>query len=131
MLDSCISAWLRLPVWGRFATAIFGLFAISSIGPAIHERSPVAFIESFLALTFHWALVLGSFASAIWGGVKVAEKLARNWIGWVVGTAIFITFGFVYVIFEQLPGIGWRMESVRNSNCYVDWDGRTNPTVCD
>ncbi|MBD9558444.1 hypothetical protein [Ensifer sp. ENS03] len=131
MIDNLVSAWLRLPVWGRWLTGVATVFAVSSIGPAIRERDILAFIENFLALTFHYGIVIAGFVCSIWGGLKVAERSERNWLGWLAGLLIFIAFAMVLGTFQRLPGIGWRMEAMGNSDCYIDWDGRSNPTVCD
>ncbi|RSB82466.1 hypothetical protein EFR00_30435 [Rhizobium sophoriradicis] len=131
MLDGVVSAWLRLPIWGRWVTGVAALFAASSVGPAIREGDPLAFVENFLALTFHYGIVIGAFVCAIWGGVKIAERTQTNWVGWATGLAIFVAFVMVMGTFQRLPGIGWRMKAMSNSDCYVDWDGRSNPTVCD
>ncbi|MDQ0420971.1 hypothetical protein J2045_001998 [Peteryoungia aggregata LMG 23059] len=123
--------WMGLPTWAKWVTGISAVFALSSIGPAIRERDPLAFVENFLALTFHYGLIIGSFATAIWGGVKIAEATRRNWAGWVSGIAIFVAFAFVSLTFQRLPGIGSRMKGFSNSDCHIEWDGRSNPTVCD
>jgi hypothetical protein len=65
--------------------------------------------------------------------MKIADRSDRAWLGWISG---FIIFGVVSVglesAFEGLPGVGWRLrEMVSSSDCYVDWDGRSNPTVCE
>lgn len=123
--------WLGLPTWAKWVTGVSGVFAFYSIGPAISERDPLAFFENFLALAFHYGIIIGSFVAAIWGGMKIAGISRRGWLGWVVGVAIFIAFAFASVGLQHLPGIGWRMQELSNSDCHIEWDGRSNPTVCD
>ncbi len=123
--------WWNLPTWGKWTTAICGIFALSSLGPAFHEGDPLAFIENFLALIFRYGTMFGSFAVAVWSGIRIAEHTGRSWLGWVVGICVIALSATVMGTFERLPGIGGRMKAMSNSDCYTDWDGRTNPTVCD
>lgn len=131
MFEQIKDWWWGLPTWGKWVTAICGVFAVSSIGPAFQEGDPVVFIENFLALTFRYGIMFGSFALAIWAGIRVAQHYGRSWAGWLVGICIMIMSVTVMGTFERLPGIGWRMKAMSNSDCYTDWDGRSNPVVCE
>lgn len=131
MLEKITGWWWGLPTWGKWVSAVCGVFAVSSIGPAFREGDALAFVENFLALIFHYGIIIGSFTLAIWAGVRAAEHYGRNWTGWLIGLCIMVFSAMALTTFERLPGVGWRMKAMSNSDCYVDWDGRSNPTVCD
>ncbi len=132
-MDSIIATWERLPLWAKWVCGISGLFIVTSVWPALHERHFLSsFIEIFIANVLHWGLVIGSFADAIWGGLRVANMTGRGWLGWVAGLVIFGVIGVgIGASLRKLPGVGWRLDAMSNSDCYTDWDGRSNPTVCD
>jgi hypothetical protein len=48
-----------------------------------------------------------------------------------LGITILAVAAALGVIAWHFPTYGWSSGSHRGSNCYTDWDGRSNPTVCD
>ena len=133
MIDTMVALWSRLPLWGKWASGIFALFFLNSIGPAFHERHFLpAFLGNFAALTLHWGLIALGFGGAVWLGMKIATKTGKTWLGWVTGLAfLMLIAGPITFFFQGLPGVGKRLSALSDTDCYVDWDGRTNPTVCD
>lgn len=133
MIDTMKTRWLRLPVWGKWISGLAALFLISSIGPALNERHFLpALFQNFVALSLHWGLIALAFGGAIWIGLKVAVRSGKNWLGWVIGLFIvIIVAGPVSGFFEGLPGVGEKLSALGNSDCYTEWDGRSNPVVCD
>lgn len=60
----------------------------------------------------------------IWGGFK--GVLGRQWRGGDRKARLFIVLGWMsFAAFIALGGL------LHDPRCYVDWDGRSNPTVCD
>ncbi|TNM65070.1 hypothetical protein [Aliirhizobium smilacinae] len=125
--------WLRLPLWGKWVSGLAVVFLWSSIGPALNERHFLpALFQNFVALSLHWGLIALAFGGAIWAGLKVAAKTGKSWLGWVVGLVVVVVIaGPVTGLFEGLPGVGKRLSDLGNSDCYTEWDGRSNPVVCD
>lgn len=133
MFDMMKARWLRLPLWGKWVSGLAVVFLWSSIGPALNERHFLpALFQNFVALSLHWGLIALAFGSAIWAGLKVAAKTGKNWLGWVTGLFILIIVaGPVSGFFEGLPGVGKKLSALGSSDCYTEWDGRSNPVVCD
>ena len=125
--------WRELPTWAKWAVGISAILLIDSFRLAWGERRFVAALaESFVANALYWGLILGGLAGAIWLGMYVAGRSSKHWLGWVAGVGAYV--GAVFVLlpaFSGIPGIGWRFNLIMNSDCYVDWDGRSNPTVCE
>lgn len=65
-------------------------------------------------------LTIAYFAVLIWGAYKIGDNAAGR------GIALFILGTLAFVAFKDGPEA-----LLRGSECYTDWDGRSNPTVCD
>jgi len=133
MADWLVDRWNELPTWAKWTVGVGVILTLDAIRMAWGERRFVAALaESFVANLLYWGLVAGGLAAAIWIGVRVAITSHKSWLGWVVGVVTYLGSGFILLpIFQQIPGVGWRFESLFSSDCYVDWDGRSNPTVCE
>jgi hypothetical protein len=55
------------------------------------------------------------FAAIIYGLTR--DKVTQKWGNWLAGAAVAVLMAMVI--------------SAPDDGCYVDWDGRSNPTVCD
>lgn len=58
-------------------------------------------------------------------GIGEFDEDKRLAIGLIAAAAVLAT------IASQLPTYGWSSGSSGGGDCYTDWDGRSNPTVCD
>jgi fructose-specific phosphotransferase system IIC component len=133
MIDIVMTRWMRLPLWGKWITSIVAVFFVSSISQSIDEHHFLqALFQNFFAITLHWGLIALAFGGAIWAGMKIADRTGNYWLGWAVGLVIVVVMaGPVNDFFESLPGVGKRLSALRDSDCYTEWDGRSNPMVCD
>ncbi len=97
------------------------------------ERDFVSgFFQSYLAIVLYYAGFLCATAAGIWVGVRAVERSRRNWLGWGAGlVCAVVVYAFFEGVIDEMPGVKWRVDAMRDSNCHTDWDGRTNPVVCD
>ncbi len=133
MLDQLLMSWLRLPLWAKWASAICVLVLLDSIRFAWGERDFVdGVVQTFVASIFYYGGMFAGVGTGIWVGIRVAEKSNKNWLGWFVGViAATVVYGLIDRTASALPGVDWRVKAMRDSNCYTEWDGRSNPVVCE
>ena len=132
-MDRAISTWMALPLWAKWATAIFGLIFLDSVRSAWGERNFVGGVaESFVAYVLFYGIPIGCIAAGIWIGTNVADRSGKQWLGWFVGVAAAFCVGIgLQIVVSDIPGVSWRLKAINNSDCYTDWDGRSNPVVCE
>lgn len=133
MVDRLFSSWLNWPLWARWASVVGVLGALDAMRMAWPERDFLTgFAQSLVAIAFKYGAPVLSIAAGWWLGAKVARRSNVNWLGWVAGVSIAIGVAFtLYSLAESFPGVKWRLDAMDSDNCYTDWDGRTNPVVCD
>ncbi|CAD7044677.1 hypothetical protein REJC140_03852 [Pseudorhizobium endolithicum] len=97
------------------------------------ERDFVSgFFEAFIAVILQWGGIAASFGGAFWAGTSVFRRTERHLLAWPAGILIFAAVALSFQeIGASIPGVGWRLEAMQDSSCYTDWDGRSNPTVCE
>ncbi len=119
MFSSAADIWMRLPLWTNWS--------------AWGERDFIDGIaQTFVARVFYYGAMAASLAAGIWSGMATAARSGRNWHGWIVGVAIAVViYGVIDRAGQALPGVDWRIKAMQNSDCYTDWDGRSNPVVCE
>ena len=111
MLSWFSSRWVRHPLvilGGLFLIAL----AIDSISAVWGEKRPVGgFFEEFVARMIHWGTPLGSFAIAIWFGIKISERSKSKLLGWIAGILLFALVGFgAIALSSKISGVGWRID---------------------
>ena len=131
MIQTAIDKWSAWPTWARWASGIGALVLIEAVMVASQERDFFAgLVEHSFALVLRYGVLAAAFGGGVWVGMQIGKR-SRQWIGWVAGVVVFFGISFVgYAVTTSLPGVGWRITAMMNSDCYVDWDGRANPTVC-
>ncbi len=131
MFQSAIDRWSAWPTWAKWASGIGGVVLIEAIGVASQERNfGAALIQHSFALVLRYGVLAAAISGGVWAGMQIGKR-SRQWVGWVAGIVLFFAIAFVgYDIARSIPGIGWRITAMMDSDCYVDWDGRSNPTVC-
>lgn len=132
-IDRTFSAWLELPLWTRLASGVALIVALDAVRMAWPERNFVSgFFQSYLAIVLYYAGFLSAMGAGIWSGVRAADRSGRNWLGWCAGLlCAVVVYAFFEGVIDEMPGVKWRVEAMRDSNCHTDWDGRANPVVCD
>lgn len=107
---------------------VLGCFVLDGIQDAWGEhRFIAAFAESIVAQFLYWAGPIGGAA----GGLALAEWLRKRpikipgWIMFIAGAGVFVlvTLG-VQLVGDAMPGVGWRMERMRQAEPDGEWDGR-------
>lgn len=67
-----------------------------------------------------YMLWYGGVAVAIYLGYKAGnlsyKKSRSKLLGWILGIAVFIGLGASMVVFDQLPGVGWKYATMRTSD---------------
>lgn len=131
MIQTAIDKWSALPVWAKWGTGIGAIVLIEAVGVASQERNFAAgLVEHTVALVLRYGLMALGFGGGIWLGAQVARR-SKPWLGWVAGAAFaFVVLGVGMNTITSIPGIGWRVTAMMGSDCYVDWDGRSNPRGC-
>jgi hypothetical protein len=112
---------------------ILGLIAVvGGIQGAWGDKRPIGgFFEGAIASVLYIVPLLIFFV-AIAFAEAAQETYQSRPITWLAGIAAFFVFGGIfYTVVDNIPGVGWRFRAMINSDCYVDWDGRSNPTVCE
>lgn len=131
-MEGLFEAWLRWPLAARWISGIGALWFVSALLPALKSSRPAAaFGEYFVALGIHYGLMAGGAALGIWLGPKITERTGKIWLAWTVGVAIFLVGMLAQVPLGKFFGVSARLDEMFDSDCYVDWDGRSNPTVCE
>ena len=124
--------WMTWPAAARWASGIIAFWILSAILPAFHEPNPAAaFGENFVALGVHYGLLFGGIGLAVWFGRKIFEKTGKAWLAWMLAIGMFAIAGFAQLPLGSALGVSAKLESLMNSDCYVEYDGRTSLTVCD
>jgi len=123
-------AW---PQWARWASAIAALIGFDAFFFSWGEDDfGSSFTASSAAILIYHARSIGSVAAGIYLGVKVASYFKKSWLGWIVGILCTLTlFEAIDSLKYALPGVPERVRALQDSDCHTDWDGRSNPTVCD
>ena len=131
MIQTAVDRWSAWPTWAKWASAIAAIGLLEAVGIASQERDFfAALIQHTLAVVLRYGMLALAIGGGWWVGTKVAKR-SKTWLGWVAG----IAFGLAVVWFGMdaigaLPGVGWRITAMNSSGCYVDWDGRSNPSTC-
>ena len=133
MFERAYSAWEAWPLWARMASGVMALFVADSVITAWGTRDFIGnLIEAFFAQILYWGGPLLSIAAGVLVGRWIQAKSRSAGVAWGSGiVTAFVLFGMIELGVREIPGVGWRIEAMRDSNCYTDWDGRSNPTVCD
>lgn len=132
LVQDGIGAWMEWPAATRWISGIGVIWIVSALLPAFHSNNPAAaFGENLAALGIHYGLMLGSIALGILLGPKIETITDRAWVPWAVGIALFFIAAFIRVPLGELFGVSSKLDSLLNTECYVDWDGRSNSTVCE
>lgn len=125
--------WWSLPTWGKWVAGIAAVVLIDAIGASIGERRFVAAVaENFAARILYYGTPLGGSALGALAGIRIHRHFQSDWMAWSGG--VIVALGAIValgIVTSDIPGVGWRIKQARDSGCYVDWDGRANPTVCD
>ena len=131
-LTRLFDTWMGWPVAARWISGIGLFWIVSALFPAFSERNPAAaFGENFVALGLHYGLMFGSIALGIWLGPKITERTGNAWLAWAVGIGLFVAGAVAQGPLGEFFGVSDRLEGLMNPECYTDWDGRSNPTVCE
>jgi len=131
-LGRIIEAWAQWPLSARWISGVGMFWTVSALYLAIGERNPAAaFGESFVALGLHYGLMFGPIALGIWLGPKITNHTGKSWIAWSVGIGLVMAGFFLRDLMGGYFGVSDKLDGLLNSGCYTDWDGRSNPTVCD
>ena len=114
MFDTINTRFWTLPLWGSFAVVVTALLALQAVFMAWGSRHFVtAWLQSFVAVSLYWFSILGSIALAYLAGWKTSQTSGHTWLGWAVGITVFVACTYVSTLFEDIPGIGWRIELIR------------------
>lgn len=132
-MDWIASTWDRYPNWVRWPVVVTLALVAYSLLNALGERDVVAGAVQIFAAT---VLRYGMIAIAIGAGYFVGRLIYKRFGNALAALGFGMLIGLTIAAFgsgalRSLPGVGWRIEAMDNSDCYVDWDGRSNPTVCD
>jgi hypothetical protein len=132
MISRAIDKWNGWPIWAKWASGIAAVVLFEAVSVASQERNfAAALIEHSAALVLRYGILALAIGGGIWIGMKIAKR-SRQWVGWVAGIMVFAIVTIVcYDITEGIPGVGWRMSAMLDNDCVVEWDGRSNATVCD
>jgi MFS family permease len=132
MLTRWFDLWLKWPLSARWISGILVVWIVSALPQALRERRPAAaFGENLVALGIYYGFAAGSIALSIWVGPKIAERTGQSWLAWVAGIGMFVAAVFAQRPVGEFFGVSEQLEELANPECYTDWDGRSNPTVCD
>lgn len=132
MLARAFETWSRWPPAGRWISGISAFWIVSALLPAFKEQNPAAaFGENFVALGLYYGLMFGSIALGLWLGPIIIDRSGKHWMAWVVGLGLFFMGMVVQQPLGKFFGVSSQLDGLLNPDCYVDWDGRSNPTVCD
>lgn len=132
MISRAIDSWSAWPVWAKWTSGIGAVVLIEAVSVASQERNFVAgLIEHAFALVLRYGVLVLAVGGGIWIGMQIAKR-SKTWLGVLAGIALFLLVGVVGMqVVTSIPGVGWRVTAMVNSDCYTDYDGRSNPTVCD
>ncbi|WP_375598312.1 hypothetical protein [Devosia sp. Naph2] len=131
MIQIAIDKWSAWPTWAKWASGIGTVVLIEAVMVASGERNFFAgLVEHSVAVVLRYGMIALAFGGAYWVGTRIAKR-SSNWLGWVAGIVFCLAvIWFGMDIITSLPGVGWRVTAMMNSDCYTDWDGRSNPSVC-
>lgn len=130
MIQTAIDKWSAWPTWAKWTSGIGAVVLVEAVMVASGERDfAAALVQHIAALILRYGMIALAIGGGWWVGVKVAKRW-KPWIGWVAG----IAFGLAVVWFgidaiAAIPGVGDRVMAM-GGGCSVEWDGRSNPTVC-
>jgi MFS family permease len=125
-------AWLNWPASARWTSGVCLIWILSALLPSFRERNPAgAFGENLLALGLYYGLMFGGIALGICIGAKIADRTGQAWLAWVVGVGLFVAAVFLRQPLGEFFGVSERLESLMNPDCYIEWDGRSNSSVCE
>lgn len=132
MISRAIDTWNDWPIWAKWTSGIGAVVLIEAVSVASRERNFAAgLIEHAFALVLRYGILAAAVGGGIWIGTMLAKRLG-NWVGVVAGIAVFLVVGVGALGWAtSLPGVGWRIAAMSSTDCYTDWDGRSNATVCD
>jgi hypothetical protein len=99
------------------ALAVVLISSISGLFSMFEDGRPVgAFFEQFVATVLWIVLAFAPIWLAAWIGAVVYEKIGSKIIGWLAGiTTYFAIVTCSMLLVQQIPGVGWRFDLIRNS----------------
>lgn len=113
MFDFVVDRFHRLPTWGKWTVAFTAFASATALGQAWGERRFVAgFAEALVAVVLYWGTMFVPLVAGIAGGMKVAERTRRDWLGWIVGVVIVLAGIMTGNLARDIPGVGWRIEKM-------------------
>ena len=126
-VDASLS-WYKQPWFGILAF----LAVIGGIYGAWGDKRPIGgFFEGAFASMLYPAPLVIAYVAAAAGG-SVGEGVKSRLAGWVFGVIVFIVLGGIFaVVTEKIPGVGWRLAAMNNSDCDAELVGPSNITVCE
>ncbi|MGF7162362.1 hypothetical protein FHS85_004016 [Rhodoligotrophos appendicifer] len=125
--------WIENPSCIKAVTVISILFLFDAIRAAWGERHFVAGVaEALVASVLHYGLPLVAVGCGICVGLVIAGRFKTKWLHWIGGIiAALGVFAGLSSVTDNIEGVSWRMKELRDGRCYTDWDGRSNPTLCE
>ena len=132
MISRAIETWSGWPTWAKWTSGLGAVVVPQAAFSAAGESDFVSgFGQEIVATVLRYGLMVVGVGVGIWMGMQVAKR-TRTWFGWTAGLIVFsAVMVFGTNIAEALPGVGWRIKAMNDNTCHTDWDGRSNPTVCD
>ncbi|MGI9484813.1 MAG: hypothetical protein ACR2RF_02815 [Geminicoccaceae bacterium] len=58
---------------------------------------------------------------AIWAGCKTGQIANRTWLGWIVGTVMFLACTYVSGFAWEIAGIGWRIKLMNDTSSTAEY----------
>lgn len=133
MLVFLFDRWSEWPAWARWTSGIGAIVLLDSVRAAWGERDFVAGVaETFAAYLLYYGGLAGALAAGAWIGSKIAKASSKDWLGWLIGivTVAVLWLGLANIT-DHIPGVSWRMKAMGGGDCHAEWDGWSNPVVCD
>lgn len=130
-MDAIGRVWRPLPSWAKWVVGVAGVILLDAVTSSVGDRRFVASVaENFVAKILYYGVPLGSVALGVLAGMRIHTRYSNS-IAWIGGISVAFATSFVlFALTSDIPGVSWRLQRMQNSDCYVDWDGRSNSTVC-
>ena len=132
MISRAVETWSGWPTWVKWTSGLGAVVLLEAVSVASGERDFLTgMVEHSAALVLRYGVLALAVGAGWWVGLKIAER-TKTWIGVVSGITLFLLIGGLGLpMVTSIPGVGWRVAAMSSGDCYTDWDGRSNPTVCD
>ena len=111
------------PLWLLWVLGGLALIGVNSVFVVWGESRPIGgWFEQVVAEVAYFGSITVPIYAAYRVGKRIQAWLELTWLSWLVGLVAWFLLGFALLLtVEAIPGVGWRIDRMMDSESYSDW----------